>query len=139
MPTDRVLIDTGPIVSILSESQQHHEECRDALQSIAPPLLTCWPVLTEAAYLLRQKPTVVRALLQSTDESLLQILPLTSADVAGINSILEKYEDQGFQLADAALMYLAEREQIDRVFTLDERDFLVYRNSSGKPLSIVPF
>jgi len=35
-------------------------------------------------------------------------------------------------------MFIAEREGIDTVFTLDKRDFSVYRASDGRALSIVP-
>jgi hypothetical protein len=37
--------------------------------------------------------------------------------------LMAKYESLRPQLADAALAYLAEREGIDTIFTLDRRDF----------------
>jgi hypothetical protein len=37
-----------------------------------------------------------------------------------------------------SLVYLAEREGIEAVFTLDVRDFSVYRTATGKALRIVP-
>jgi hypothetical protein len=126
------------LVSILRSSQQHHRLCSETLREIRPPLLTCWPVLTEAAYLLRRRPDEVRALLGSCASGFLHILLLGSADVAGINAILAKYEDQGLQLADGTLMYLAEREGIEHVFTLDRTDFSLYRTRAGKALTILP-
>ena len=42
------------------------------------------------------------------------------------------------QLADAALVYLAEREGIDTIFTLDQRDFSVYRSGRRRPFRILP-
>jgi len=42
------------------------------------------------------------------------------------------------QVADGALVYLAEREGIDTVFTLDRRDFSVYRLRNGRGLRILP-
>jgi predicted nucleic acid-binding protein len=41
-------------------------------------------------------------------------------------------------LADSALAYLAECEGIDKVFTLDRRDFPVYRLAGGRSLALIP-
>ena len=40
--------------------------------------------------------------------------------------------------ADAALVRVAERERIRRIFTLDRRDFSVYRPSGFGSFDIVP-
>jgi predicted nucleic acid-binding protein len=55
-----------------------------------------------------------------------------------IIAFLGRYASVGAQMADAALMYIAEREGIDTVFTLDRRDFSVYRTTEGRALHIVP-
>ena len=138
MVSEPVLVDAGPLVALLSKSQRQHENCRDIFATLRTPLLTCWPVLTEAAYLLQYHPAEVRSLLSSANGGFLHILPLSKTDVPGINTILAKYEDQAFQLADAALMWLAERENIQYVFTLDQRDFALYRTPSGERLQILP-
>jgi len=52
---------------------------------------------------------------------------------------MEQYENLDPQLADACLVYLAHRENIDTVFTLDRRDFSVYRTSRKRPFQIVPY
>jgi len=51
---------------------------------------------------------------------------------------MAQYENLDPQLADACLVYLAHRENIDTVFTLDRRDFSVYRTSVRKPFHLVP-
>jgi predicted nucleic acid-binding protein len=51
---------------------------------------------------------------------------------------MTKYEDIRPQLAHAALVYLAQREGIDTIFTLDRRDFAVYRNLRKRAFRIVP-
>lgn len=35
-------------------------------------------------------------------------------------------------------MHLAEREEIEHVFTLDRRDFSAFRTASGKALTLLP-
>lgn len=123
----RLLVDTGPIVAILVESDQYHEVCVETLRQIQTPLLTCWPVITEAAWLLREYPMALRRLLSSFRGLPFQLLPLGEPDLLAIDTILHKYRELGVQLADASLVHLANREGIDTIFTLDRRDFTVLR------------
>jgi predicted nucleic acid-binding protein len=135
---ERVLVDTGPLVSILSARDEHHKRCTRALESIRPPLLTCWPVLTEATWLLRREPFAVDRLLSTVREGWLELLPLAADAAAPIARILEKYRSLDPQIADAALVHLAEQERIDTIFTLDRRDFSVYRIGGRRRFRIVP-
>jgi hypothetical protein len=41
-------------------------------------------------------------------------------------------------LADGALVYLADRDAIEKLFTIDVTDFSIYRTSSGKRLMLLP-
>ncbi len=134
----RVLADTGPVVAILSRRDQYHRTCVEALRDLPGPLFTCWPVITEAAWLLRRDSTVVQQLLHSLDTGFLELLPLTTADAKPIASILKKYRDIRIQLADAALVHLATRDGLDTIFTLDQRDFSVYRLPKGRAFRITP-
>ena len=134
----RVLVDTGPIVAILSQSDQYHRVCIEALRDMPGPLFTCWPVITEAAWLLRRDSNAIQQLLNSIDGGLLEMLTLTTADAKPISVIMKKYHDIQIQLADAALIHLAMRDGVDTVFTLDRRDFSVYRLPRGKSFRLVP-
>ena len=134
----RVLADTGPIVAILSRRDQYHRVCVDALREMPGPLFTCWPVITEAAWLLRRDADAIQQLLNSIDAGLFEMLALTTADAKPISSIMKKYRDIRIQLADAALVHLAARDRVDTVFTLDRRDFSVYRLPRGKSFRILP-
>ncbi|MDZ7621767.1 MAG: twitching motility protein PilT [Candidatus Competibacteraceae bacterium] len=106
--------------------------------SYRPPLLTCWPVLTEAAWLLRKEPLAIQRLFQGLETGLLKLMALDETAAPWIATFLHRYRDLGAQLADACLMYLAEHEKIETVFTLDRRDFSVYRLSDKRPLNILP-
>jgi predicted nucleic acid-binding protein len=134
----RVLIDTGPLVAIVSRADQYHQLCVEALQDLPGPLFSCWPVITEAAWLLRKRTGAVRQLLSSISEGFLEILAMQSSDAAELGLLLEKYKNIHPQLADAALVYLAERDAFDTIFTLDRRDFLVYQAGRKRAFQIIP-
>src|SRR5580704_14466618 len=115
----RILVDTGPLVAILSAEDEHHAACVDALRDMQGPLLSCWPVITEAAWLLRSSPRAVQQLLRGIDGSFLELVPMAGAEATAVATLMKRYEDIHPQLADVALVYLANREQIETIFTLD--------------------
>jgi predicted nucleic acid-binding protein len=131
-------VDTGPLVAIFSQEDAHHETCVSALREMSGPLLSCWPVITEAAWLLRRSPRAVQQLLSSVETGFLELLPLAGTESKAIASLMKKYENIRPQLADAALVYLAGRERLDTIFTLDRRDFSVYRTVRRRAFRIVP-
>ncbi len=133
-----MLVDTGPIVAILSASDEHHESCVEQLRKIREPLLTCWPVITEAAWLLRAYPQALGILLSSFNARPFQLASLDEADLYAIAAILARYQDLKIQLADAALVHLANREGIETVFTLDRRDFGVLRRARERKFRVIP-
>lgn len=49
----RVLIDTGPLVASLDRRDSFHRWITTELSTIAPPLLTCEEVISEACFLLQ--------------------------------------------------------------------------------------
>jgi uncharacterized protein len=134
----RVLVDTGPLVAIMSRADQHHKACVEALHDLPAPLFSCWPVITEAAWLLRGRKGAVEQLLHSISAGFLELLIIPSAEAAGIGKVMEKYRNIRLQLADAALVYLAERDEFDTIFTLDRRDFSVYQAGRKGSFHIIP-
>jgi predicted nucleic acid-binding protein len=134
----RVLVDTGPLVAILDDQDEHHRACVQALAVLDGPLYTCWPVITEAAWLLRHSPGAVRRLLESINTPFVELFSLAGPEARPIAELVEKYKSIRPQLADAALVYLAGRERIDTIFTLDRRDFSIYRTSRGRSFHVLP-
>jgi len=134
----RVLTDTGPLVAILSSTDQYHEVCLQTVQSLRGPLLTCWPVITEAAWLLQSTPLGFERLLRSISDGAVEILPVVGKEAAAVAEIMKKYGNLRPQFADVMLVYLADRENIRTIFTLDRRDFSVYRAGRKGSFRIVP-
>jgi uncharacterized protein len=134
----RILIDTGPLVAILKADDSYHQICVASLREMDQPLYTCWSVITEAAWLLRHSPRAVQRLLAGANGDFLEVLTMEGIKAKAIGAIMKRYESIRPQLADAALVYLAKREKIDTIFTLDRRDFSIYRTSRRRALRIVP-
>lgn len=133
-----VLVDAGPLVALLHRDDTHHRQCVDALRAIRDPLATVWPAVTEAMYLLSFSWSAQRALWEWIETNTVTLLPLERDDAPRMKELMRKYRDLPMDLADAALVRVAERERIQSVFTLDRRDFTVYRAARIGRLSIVP-
>jgi predicted nucleic acid-binding protein len=134
----RALIDTGPLVAIPHAADSSHDECTEQLRHLQMPLLTCWPVLTEAAWLLRDSPQTVQQLLMQSHTGVFRILPLEDSAMLWIAAFLRKYRKLNPQIADAAVVYLADRENIDTIFTLDRHDFSIFQLSGERRVQILP-
>ena len=134
----RTLIDTGPLVAILHAPDAFHAVCTEQLRHLQMPLLTCWPVVTEAAWLLRDNPQAVQELLLQSHTGVIRILPMEDSAMLWIAAFLRKYRRASPQIADASLMYLADRENLDTIFTLDRRDFSIFRLSGGRRVQLLP-
>ena len=100
--------------------------------------MTCWPVLTEAAWLLRTHPNDVQRLLHGVSERAYRIADLPQVAAGWIAEFLARYQTAEVQLADAALMYLAVHEKIETVFTTDRRHFSTFRLPNNRTLRLLP-
>ena len=134
----RVLLDTGPLVALLARDDSWHEQCTEQIRDISIPLFTSWPVLVEADWLLRTHSIAIQQMLSWVQSGTIQILPVGDEAMPAMAAFLRKYQKLRPQIADASLVYLAEREAIDTVFTLDRRDFTTYRFGSNRRFKIVP-
>jgi uncharacterized protein len=122
-----ILVDAGPLVAIIHRDDQWHASCVRTLKKLKEPLGTVWPALTEAMYLLGFSNKGQSALWQMVERQALTLIPLDLADAPRMRELMHQYRDLPMDPADAALVRVAERERMRRVFTTDRRDFEVYR------------
>ena len=133
-----VLVDSGPLVAILDKSDDWHEACRHTLETLLGPLLTVWPVLAEASDLLRASIDAQSRLMHWIQNGSIRLANLDRDDVPRIRELMLKYHDLPMDLADAALVRVAERDRITTIFTVDRRDFEVYRPARIARFRILP-
>ena len=122
-----ILVDAGPLVAIVDASDQHHRRCAAGLRALREPLATVWPAIAEAMYLLLDLPKGQAAVWEMLERRVVRLVPLDEHDIPRIRGLMAKYGDRPMDLADAALVRVAEREGLEAIFTVDETDFSVYR------------
>jgi len=122
-----ILVDAGPLVALVDADDQYHAKCVEAFRRMREPLGTVWPPLTEALYLLQDSPAAQEAVWEMVERGAVRVLPLSVQDVPRMRELMRKYADRGMDMADAALVRVAEREGVRKIFTVDRKDFAVYR------------
>ncbi|MBX9903206.1 MAG: PIN domain-containing protein [Burkholderiales bacterium] len=135
----RAIVDTGPLVALLSARDTHHQWARSSFATIAPPGITCEAVLAEAWHLLRGTARGQSALLELLAGGTLTIEFGLMAELAAVRRLVSRYKDQPMSLADACMVRLAEIYDEASVITLD-RDFAVYRKNGRQVIPLIsPF
>lgn len=133
-----ILVDSGPLVALVDKGDQYHAECRAASAHMHSRLATVWPVLTEAMYFLEDVPNGRESVWDFVQRGLIEVLSLDLKDVPRIRELMATYADLPMDLADAALVRVAEREGTREFFTIDKRDFAVYRLHGRVKPRVIP-
>ena len=101
-----------------------------------PPLLTCEPVVTEAAFLLKRDGRDADALFELLERGVVRIALAVQEEQADVRALMHRYRNRPMSLADACLVRLSEIHSAGEVFTLDS-DFHVYRRHGNKVIPLL--
>ncbi len=123
-----VLLDTGPLVAALNRKDSQHQWARARLAEIAPPVLTCESVVTEACFLLRSVPGGSQNVLELVRRGELELPFRTAEHIESLMKLMKKYADVPMSFADACLVRMSELYPESVLLTLDS-DFLLYRRN----------
>lgn len=137
--TEETLIDAGPLIAVINRNDNHHVECARLLRALDTPFYTTLAVLTEAMYILwtRVGWAGQEGLWRMVLRGDLLLEHPSPAELVRMSELMSKYSDRPMDFADASLVALAERLSLDRIFTVDRRDFSVYRLHGKKPFTII--
>lgn len=133
-----IILDTGPIVALFDRDDSYHSHSVEILKKIKEPLITTWPVITEAFYLLNFSWQVQGDLWEFIQRGGVTIGPLEADIFYRCRELMEKYHDLPIDMADATLVALGEKMKISKIFTFDHKDFRVYRPKHMKRFSLIP-
>lgn len=131
-----VLLDTGPLVTFLAAGLAHHDWVCAQWKRLPPPLLTCEPVLTEAAFLLKREGRETDPLFALLERGVLRVGLDVQGQLADLRALMRRYRARPMSLADACLVRLAELHAGGVLFTLDA-DFRIYRRHGNKVIPVL--
>lgn len=129
------LLDTGPLVSFLTSGLRHHSWAVEQWKRLRPPLLTCEPVLTEAAFLLKREGRDADGLFELLERGVIRVALELQKERADLRALMHRYRKRPMSLADACLVRLSEIHADGEVFTLDS-DFRIYRRHVNRVISV---
>ena len=126
------LLDTGPVVGLLSAADEHHSASIDAIKASAGKgrtLCTTWEVVGEAYSLFRMRlapadsaePALV--VLRWARESGIEVFPTIEGDHQRVAALLERYGQLRLSYVDALLLAVTERQRVEELVTVDARHF----------------
>lgn len=133
----QALCDTGPLVALADHTDSLHDSCRAAFEGLAADLVTTWPVLSEAFYFL-DRPRDRDVLWDMIMNRGVELADIRPHEVSRMRALMNQYSDLPMDFADASLVALAERLKVRQVFTLDRRDFHIYRPRHIRSFEVFP-
>jgi predicted nucleic acid-binding protein len=122
-----ILLDTGPLVALLSKDDFHHDRAQQAFAACAPPFRSCEAVVAEACFLMRKVHSAGPAeVLALASRGVFELSIRADEQWTYLEALLKKYADRPISLADACLIRCAEIHHEARILTFDS-DFKGYR------------
>jgi hypothetical protein len=132
------LIDTGAILALLDRSDRWHDRCVGALEELPLPLGTSAAILAELFHLLDPGSKELQAAWDFLRSGAVTVFAIDDSDLPALEELMKKYQDRPMDFADATLVYLARRESLVTILTVDHADFETYRISGRRRFRVVP-
>lgn len=133
-----LLCDSGPLAALFNRSDAYHPQAMAYFKRHGAHvrLLTTWEVISEVMYFLDFSANAQADLLlwlhEGATRDRIRIASLQTDDLPGLATQMRKYADRPMDLADASLVWLANRVGVTDIITVDRADFAVYRTNKRK-------
>lgn len=133
------IADTSFIVAIENKLDQHHQRCRRVFEQEKLIYLP-QSVLNEVCYLLTKAGgnQAAASFLHRLPKINMLLTSLQAGDLARTADILVKYADSRVDFVDASIVAIAERLNVTRILTLDQRDFNILRPTHVDRFELLP-
>lgn len=135
------LLDAGPLIALFAPDDRHHGHYRALLRELSPAglrLLTTWPCIVEASYLLECPQRF--EMLRWIELGAALVYPFEPYHLGDLVKWMTQYTEVGkreMDLADASLYWLALESGVREIMTVDVADFSRYRLPDGSPFVLL--
>ena len=132
------LVDTGAILALVDQTDRWHAICSEQFQRLSLPLLTSEAVLTELFHLARRDRGGNEAVWTFIRSGAVRLAEIQDSELQHLHVLMSRYGDRPMDFADATLVYLAKREALSTIFTVDHADFETYRIDGRRRFRVLP-
>jgi predicted nucleic acid-binding protein len=121
------LVDSGPLIALFAPDDVHHERFDQLVAELSPAglrLLTTWPCIVEASYLLEIPHRF--EMLRWIELGGAVVYPFEQTDLGTMLPWMRRYSEprkREMDLADASLYWLAVETGVSEIMTVDVTDF----------------
>lgn len=130
----KTLIDSGPLIALFDKSDKYHYQVLAFLKGFQGELITTWSVITEVSRMLDFNLQVQLDFIKWIELGGIRLYEISQKELFEIRIMMEKYSDIPMDLADSTLMYVANKESINSIVSIDS-DFDIYRTLKKQNLT----
>ncbi len=130
----KTLIDSGPLIALFDRNDRYYGSVLEFIKAFKGELITTWPVITEVSHMLDFNLQVQIDFLKWCERGGVTLYEITQEELSNIRAMMEKYSDIPMDLADGTLMYIANKEKIKNILSIDS-DFDIYRTLKKQNLN----
>jgi predicted nucleic acid-binding protein len=131
-----VIIDTGFLYALYYKGDSNHKRAKEAAVKYNDVewLTTCF-VFHEIHWLLNE--ANMPHIFEAERSGIFRVVNFERTHLLEIEKVVKKYADRKIDLADASLVFLAERLGHGNILSTDVNDFSVYRWNRNNPFHIL--
>lgn len=136
-----ILLDSGPLIALFAIDDKHYSRFDKLVKKLSPSglrLLTTWPCVVEASYLLDSPQRY--EMLRWIELGGAVVYPFGTHHLGDMIDWMQRYterEKREMDLADASLYWLSVETGITEIMTVDVADFSRYRLPRGDFFTLI--
>jgi len=120
------LVDSGPLIALFDKGDKYHQDILKFFKAYRGEFVTTWAVVTEVTHMLDFNLKVQLDFLKWLELGAVEIYEIKQSDLTEIIPMMTKYTNVPMDLADSTLMFVAQKESIKEIVSIDS-DFDIYR------------